>query len=141
MSMHLPWKPSLFAALGAGTVLGTLILGVGGRLAMRVIAVLDGTPVGFSVGGSMTVVFLGAVAGAAGGLVLWVTRRVFPRAPLARGVVFWGALTFLTLRGLNPVSVERLLVFAPLILVYGASLYRVWCRRYVRRWMAVPAIV
>jgi hypothetical protein len=139
MSVHLPWKPSLLAAFTTGTILGTLILGVGGRLAMRLIAVLDGTAVGFSVGGSMTVVFMGAVSGAAGGLILWAARRLLPRAPLARGVVFWGALTFLTLRGLHPVTVQRLLVFGPLIVMYGACLYRVWCRRYVRRWVAQPA--
>jgi hypothetical protein len=135
---HLPWKQSLLAALGAGVIFGTLILGVGGRLAMRVIGILDGTPVGFTVGGSVTVVFLGAVAGAAGGLILWAARRLFPRTPMARGALFWGALTFLTLRGLNPVTVERVLVFGPLVVAYGACLYRVWCRRYVRRWVAQP---
>jgi hypothetical protein len=138
MTMHLPPGPSLRAAIGSGSVLGTLILGLGGRAAMRVIAVLDGTPQGFTVGGSMTVVFLGAVSGAAGGLILWAARRVLPNAPFIRGLIFWAALSCLTFRGLNPVTTQKVLVFGPLVALYGAILYRVWCQRFVRRWTLLP---
>ena len=56
------WLVGLFAA----TVLGLILPGVGGRIGMRVIAVASGQATGFSLGGSATVVFLGASAGRIG---------------------------------------------------------------------------
>jgi hypothetical protein len=46
------------------------VLGVGGRLAMRVIAVAAGSPGSFSLGGTVEVLVAAALYGAAGGLVL-----------------------------------------------------------------------
>ena len=55
---------SFLVALVLGGAVGLLTLGIGGRLSMRSIALLQGQAPGFSIGGSMTVVGLGAVTGA-----------------------------------------------------------------------------
>ncbi len=91
---------------------------------MRPFALLQAQDPGFSIGGSINIVFLGGVTGIVGGLLLWLGRRFFPALPLARGLVFWGVLLFLTARVLHPLSAQRLLVFGPLALVYGAAVYR-----------------
>ncbi|HSA57484.1 MAG TPA: hypothetical protein VLE53_17360 [Gemmatimonadaceae bacterium] len=139
-----PTRHTLRFALLLGAAVGLIILGIGGRIAMRVFALVEGLPPGLSLGGSMTVIFLGAAWGLVGGGLLWLGRRLFHRSPLARGTLFWVVVALLGLRGLNPVSGERLLVFAPLILLYGATLYRVWCHglpaaRRLR--MAVPLVL
>jgi hypothetical protein len=54
----------------AGLVTGALILGLGGRLLMRVVAVAIHGSGGFSVGGSLEVLAAGALFGTLGGLVL-----------------------------------------------------------------------
>lgn len=55
----------------AGTLTGALVLGVGGRMVMRLAALIGGRAPVFSWGGSLEVVTAGALFGAAGGL-LWV---------------------------------------------------------------------
>lgn len=55
----------------AGALTGALVLGVGGRMVMRLAALIGGRAPGFSWGGSLEVVAAGALYGAAGGL-LWV---------------------------------------------------------------------
>lgn len=63
----------------AGALTGALVLGVGGRMVMRLAALIGGGAPGFSWGGSLEVVAAGALYGAAGGLV-WVVlaRRLRP---------------------------------------------------------------
>jgi hypothetical protein len=58
-----------------GGVFGAIILGMGGRLLMRVIAHMEGRVPGFTVGGSLTVVFMGTVAGLFAGLIYFLLRR------------------------------------------------------------------
>lgn len=136
-TVQLP-KRSLVTALALGAVVGTIFLGIGGRVAMRIFALLDGTEPGFSLGGSMSVVIMGAVWGMVGGGLLWLGRRTFKTSPVARAAVFWIPLTLLYLRGLTPLSADRLMAFTPFYLMYGAALYRVWCHRFVARWAAAP---
>ncbi len=121
------------AAAIIGAVLGTVILGIGGRIAMRIIGTLQGLPPGFSWGGTMTVVFLGAVSGAAGGIVLALSRKLFPTSRVARGALYWGALLLLTLNGLKPIDQLRLLVFFPVVALFGSALLIAWCRAYLPR--------
>ena len=134
-------KRSLPTALLLGAMVGAVFLGVGGRIAMRIFAVLDGLPPGFSIGGTLPVILMGAEWGVLGGGLLWLGRRTFPASPMARGALFWIPLTLIFLRGLNPLSVDRLLAFTPFYLMYGAALYRVWCHRIVARGaVSAPAI-
>lgn len=116
------------AGIVVGTLLGTALLGVGGRIGMRVIGIAQGQPPGFSIGGSLTVVFLGAAAGAAIGAIFLLSRTIFPRHRALRVGFFWVVVAALVARGLNPVSVLNVSIFAPLFLAHGALMFAYWCR-------------
>jgi hypothetical protein len=78
----------------AGALLGTIILGVGGRGVMRLLALRIGNEGVFSLGGSAEVVLYGALVGAAGGAGTALA------APLLRShTVAGGLLLGLTLLG------------------------------------------
>lgn len=117
-----PWVRG--AALGA--LLGTLCLGLGGRAAMRAIAAAQGAAPGFSLGGTLTVVFLGALAGLTAGLVYVATRTLLPRHVWWARSLFSVILLAITLRGLRPIDVLRLQLFLPLFVVFGVALDRLW---------------
>ena len=123
-----PWLVGLL--LGAGV--GLVILGVGGRVAMRAIALATNTRPGFSFGGTGTVVFLGASSGVGGGLLYALLHRLNPRRRLLRSALFGLVLVLLTLRGLWPIQPLALEWFMPLALAYGAIVdvaYTAWSRR------------
>jgi hypothetical protein len=113
-----------------GIALGLPILGIGGRVAMRVIAHATNVAPGFSFGGTMTVVFLGAVSGAAGGLIYAVLARVLPNRRVVRAMVFGLVLILLTLRGLSPATTLSLSLFMPLTLLYGAVMDYAYRRQF-----------
>lgn len=131
-------RRSLATAIALGAIVGAIFLGAGGRVAMRLFAMMEGREPGWSFGGSMTVVFMGAVWGTLGGGLLWLGRRYFRRSPLARGALFWIPLTLLFLRGLSPLNTNSVITFIPFFVAYGAVLYWVFCHRFVARW-AMPA--
>ena len=114
-------SPWLFDPV-VGIALGFLVLGVGSRIAMRVIAHATNVAPGFSLGGTMTVVFMGAVSGAAGGVIYALLVRFLPDRPLVRGVLFGVILTLLTLRGASPSTPLTLSLFFPLTFLYGGLL-------------------
>jgi hypothetical protein len=117
----------------AGIALGLPILGVGGRVAMRMIAHATNVAPAFSLGGTMTVVLLGAVSGAAGGLIYATLGRLLPNRTVVRSVLFGVILVLLTLRGLSPATTLSLGLFLPLTLLYGALLDYAY-RRVFRDW-------
>lgn len=119
-----PWIRG--AVLGA--LLGTLCLGIGGRAAMRGIAIAQGAAPGLSLGGTLTVVFLGALAGLAAGLVYVATRTLLPRLVGWARALFSVVLLAITLRGLRPLDWLRLELFLPLFIVFGVALDRLWER-------------
>ena len=112
-----------------GAIVGTAFLGVGGRAAMRGIAMAQGAVTGFSLGGSLSIVLLGAAAGAAAGLIYVASVK------LARNHMWWARLLFalvvlaITLRGLRPLDALRLALFLPLFAAYGVVFDRLWARR------------
>lgn len=108
------------------------------RAAMRIFALFTERAPGWSFGGSMTVVFMGAVFGMIGGLLLWLGRRFFKTSPLAGGALFWIPLTLLYLRILSPLNSDSLIAFTPFVVLYGVVLYRIWCRRFVAGWRVHP---
>lgn len=119
--MHPRVRAALLTLL-AGGGLGALILGVGSRVAMRVIAQETTGVTGFSLGGSLTVVFLGAVSGAVAALILLGARALLRRRPPATTLVFWLLLLAITLRGLRPLDELRVVLFLPLVAVFGVLL-------------------
>jgi hypothetical protein len=73
---------------------------------------------------------MGAVSGAAGGLIYAVLARVVPNRPRVRAALFAVILVLLTLRGLSPASALSLILFLPLSLLYGGLMDLAWRRRF-----------
>lgn len=115
------------AGLLVGCLTGALILGGGGRIGMGLIALGEGGTPGFTFGGSLAVVFMGAVAGAVVATFFLVSRALLPHRRGLRATLFWLLVGAFLARGLNPVSVVAAGVFAPLFLVHGVLLYGYWC--------------
>ena len=134
----------------AGLAFGAVILGLGGRVAMRVIALQGGVPGILTVGGTVTVVLAGCASGV-GGVVLhliadrlarWMSRAVAMlgrRTPTdgsssrwVRRALFALLLLLITLRGLHPVQPLSLAVFSPLVVLYGAMIEIAATRRETR---------
>jgi hypothetical protein len=116
------------AGIIVGAVSGTLLLGVGGRIGMRGIAVAQGQPAAFTIDGSIIVALLGSASGAVIALIFLASRAAFPAQRVGRTLCFWTVLGLLVWRGLNPVSALNLSIFAPLFVLHGALLTAYWCR-------------
>jgi len=71
----------------AGAVAGVLILGLGGRIGMALIAIGSGTDLNLSLRGILEVLFVGILIGTVGGLLLVPVRIVFPTNRLTRGII------------------------------------------------------
>ncbi len=121
-------KKKVSVGLLAGTI-GGLLLGIGGRIAMRVIAIGAGIDGGFSLGGSAEVLATGLIMGTPAGLVYVVLRRYVPRSGLWTGAVF-GALYFSMFVLIPPPAARSALdgvghlplslsLFGPLFVTYG----------------------
>ncbi len=123
-----PTRADWVSASIVGAAAGTVFLGIGSRFAMRGIAVLSGDAPAWTFGGTLTVVFLGALSGVVAAQVWLGLRTVMPAARLLRGMVFWAFLVAISLRGLRPVDQTRLLRFMPLLVVFGATFQFVACR-------------
>ncbi len=82
----------------AGATAGVLILGIGGRLLMRLTALIAGRAPGFSWGGSLEVLAAGALFGGAGGLAWLALARFGPRrfTGLALGTTAFAAIELLS---------------------------------------------
>lgn len=109
-----------------GTGLGLVILGVGGRAVMAlIIAKAGGTP-RFTVGGTLTVVLLGAASGLGGAVMAIVSRalsrRFAPRAPWIEYVLLTAMLTLVTMRGLRGTAQAGTEYFYGLVGVFGVAL-------------------
>ena len=97
---------------------------------MRVIAPATNVAPGFSLGGTMTVVFMGVVSGAAGGVIYAVLARFVPNRPVVRALLFGVILLLLTMRGLSPASALSVSLFLPLTMLYGGLMDFAWRRRF-----------
>ena len=138
MNGQRPRLADWIAGVLAGALLGAVFLGVGGRIMMGVIALAQSQPHGFTWSGSMAVVMLGAAAGAAIGTIFLVSRTLFPRHRALRVAFFWIIVSAFVARGLNPVSVLNVSIFAPLFVAHGTLMFVYWCR--IRFSATVPAL-
>ena len=143
----------VLAGLAAGTVLGALVLGVGGRLAMTAIQVSQGLPSAWSWAGTWQVVIPGLTLGPAAGLAYAVLRPSLPGSAAARGMLFgvvhgafWVAVYFLRPAGPVELSAAPRLggaLFAGLLLGFGVALGEMeerWRSRFAARRVAPAAI-
>lgn len=79
-----------FAACLAGAVTGLLIGGIISRLAMRVVALLIGSPGSFSLEGTLGILLIGGVFGVIFGGLYAFLRHAFPLRPIWRGAAYGG---------------------------------------------------
>ncbi|HEX6627570.1 MAG TPA: hypothetical protein VF105_06425 [Gemmatimonadaceae bacterium] len=101
-----------------GAAVGLIVLGIGGRLLMRVIAHREHRPeMVFTVPGTLTVLIAGTVAGLAGGLIYYLLRR-FVRSGAIRTVLFLIACGLLAWRGVHGLLLAPQLMFMGLALVF-----------------------
>jgi len=118
------WWIGLVAGAGAGF----LALGVGGRLAMRWLALRQGQAPVLSLGGTITVLGAGVACGVGAAFLRSLLDRA-PQLPLwARRALFALACLLVTLRGLHPVSARALAVFLPLVAGYVVLVELAWRR-------------
>ena len=129
-----PRTRAALATLRWGALIGLVVLGIGGRVAMRIIAESTTGSGFFSIGGTFTVVAMGVLSGTAGAVLLLLARTTVWRWPPAPTLLFHGLLLLVTLRGLRPLDEQRLLLFLPLMAVFGALLqWRTWAYREAAR--------
>jgi hypothetical protein len=102
-----------------GTLLGLVILGIDGRLLMRLVAHMEGRPPALTPEGTITVVFYGTVAGAFAGLIYHLWRR-FVKKPWLRTAAFiaiCGLVSWRGVRGLMPIPQAMFMTLALFYLV------------------------
>src|SRR5512132_637817 len=100
-----------------GALLGLVILGIGGRLLMRVIAHMEGRVPAFTIQGSTTVVFAGTVAGLLSGLIYHLLRR-FVRQAWVRTAAFMAICERVSWRAGHLLLPLPQVMFMTLALVY-----------------------
>jgi hypothetical protein len=137
MRIHRVLDANVLDEVLIGLGLGALVLGVGGRVVMRLIAVLTDRPLLLSVGGTVTILAVGAAAGAAGGVLHAISRVVTARgrtgSTVLRVALFALLLGLVTWRGLHGTPAAQAVAFWPLVAMYGALLERALTRRGQRR--------
>jgi hypothetical protein len=109
-----------------GALVGLPVLGLGGRLAMRVLALTTGVPARATVDGTITVLLAGTGAGLVAGVIYGVLAWLLPYRHWPRDAAFLVCLAGLTLRGLHPVRPLPLALFAPVMLLFAVAFLRVW---------------
>ena len=87
-----------------GGVAGALCLGLGGRLAMRGLALLGRRPTGFSLGATLGILLIGTILGAVGGLAF---ALVSGRRSSRLGGSLFGTAFFLLLVPLQPAAIRE----------------------------------
>lgn len=104
--------------LRRGAVVGLIVLGIGGRLLMRVIAHREHRPeMVFTVPGTLTVLFAGTVAGLVSGLIYYLLRR-FVHSSGRQTAVFILVCGLLAWRGVHGLLLVPQLMFMALALVF-----------------------
>jgi len=95
---------------------------------MHAFALATARSAGFTVRGSLNVVFAGAIAGAIGGLLLAVIARFLPQQRWLRGVSFGVVCYVIATPGFRPPRPLVFVLFAPAFLAYGVVLALAWGR-------------
>jgi hypothetical protein len=88
-------KPAVYFVRAAftGTLVGVLVLGIGGRLAMRLVALLTHQTPHFGIGASLGILFIGGVLGTLAGVFYGVIpQRRWTDHPTFKAVLFGSAL-------------------------------------------------
>ena len=100
-----------------GAAVGFVILGIGGRILMRMIAHWEGRVPAFTPSGTFTVVMMGALAGVSAGVVHGLLRR-FVTQTVIRVALFVAVCVAFTWHGANALLPRPRLSFVALTLAY-----------------------
>jgi hypothetical protein len=111
-----------------GVLTGLPILGIGGRLCMRAIAVSTGVPGAFTLEGTLTVVGAGAGSGLVAGALYAILARLLARRRWHRDLVFVLLMAWLTARGLHPIRPLPLALFGSLMALFVVAFLAAWHR-------------
>jgi hypothetical protein len=134
------WRARAGWGLAAGALSGLLALGLAGRLAMSVLAVMAGNPVRWSLGGTLDVLAFAALVGAPAGAVYGLLRDLGPPR-WWRGAAYGLALFALfvlvpppaarsAFSGVRALWLPVLALFGAAFTAYGATL------EWLLRWRA-----
>jgi hypothetical protein len=108
---------SILPSVVVGAVVGLIVLGVGGRIIMRIIAHWEGRHPVLSPGGTFNIVMMGTIAGTAAGIIFGLLRRFINSYPLQIAAFFVFCVVF-TLYGVKDLLVRPKLLFVGLTLAY-----------------------
>lgn len=87
------YRPFVEAGMGVGAgVTAGVLWGIGARIAMRAVALADGGPTEFTIGGTLLILFVGALFGIPLGLLFAAVRRWLPGSGRQKGLAFGGGL-------------------------------------------------
>lgn len=112
---------SILRSALTGAAIGVVVLGIGGRFIMRIIAHWEGRVPVLTPSGTFTVVMMGALAGLAGGIVHGLLRRFVPQTAI-RILLFVVVCVAITWHAVNALLPRPRLMFVALTLVYVALL-------------------
>jgi hypothetical protein len=110
----------LRSSLVRATLLGLVILGIGGRLLMRVAAHMEGRAPAFTIEGTVAVIFYGTVAGVFAGIVYYVLGR-FVTSSWIRTTLFFVICGMISWRGVHGLQPVQQAIFMALALFYLVS--------------------
>lgn len=120
-----------------GAALGVPMLGIAGRILMRVIAHWEQRVPVFTVGGTFTVIFAGTMFGLTAGAVHGLLKR-FIHNIVARNIVFAVIAVLFTWRAVNALLPRPRLMFVALTLVYVIVLELITRRERVEQPIVQP---
>ncbi len=129
----------------SSSLLGAMVLGMGGRLIMRIIAHMGAVPSGATVEGSLEVIAFGGLVGLVTGFLYTFIVMVLPRPMFFKGILvgllLYGALLVLPIdsklaaRGFSDIIIPVHLLFGGLCVFFGMILvpFNAWVIRYFSR--------
>ena len=119
----------MIAGLIAGIMVGIVVLGLGGRLLMRLIALIGGLTPGISLGGTLEVVAFGGITGGFAGITYGFIHAILPKNSWLKGIAFglliYGFLLLIPFdskmvaNGFPQLKLLIYILFGALCLLYG----------------------
>jgi hypothetical protein len=99
----------IVGGLLAGVASGILLLGLGGRLAMRVLALIAHRPTHFGLKATLGILLIGAILGGLASLGYTLVLRQARGAPALKGALY-GSFLFAVLIPLQPAAIQEEIV-------------------------------